>query len=110
MLCSVEALTDAAAASHVCPSAAVFSIYSVFVAQTFGSETMGAVLGASYTLGAAINMLIPSITEEVYTGFGGDWSVVSWGMLIACLPQFWMVSLLAEPEGDAHRQSDAMMV
>ena len=60
---------------------------------------IGSILGISYAAGAVINLVIPPITAYVLIDLEGDWSVVNWGFLLSCVPQFGVVLWLGRSVG-----------
>jgi len=67
--------------------AALYSLYTVYIARTFGGAKIGTMLGISYATGAVVNLAIPPITALVLVERDGDWSVVQWAFLVTCVPQ-----------------------
>ena len=84
--------------------ACIYSIMSIFVATVFGFARLGTVLGIWNASGAVVNLLIPPITALVLERLDGDWSLVLWGLLLLCGPQFLLVVGAVSGAGRSYRQ------
>ena len=62
--------------------AAVFGIYSIFVAQVFGLGRIGRVLGFSYALASLFNGSVPLITDVIVGRLDDNWAFFHWACIV----------------------------